>query len=324
MRALVLSSLEGPDALIVEDRERPEPAAGEVRVRIRAGALNFPDVLMTTGGYQFKPPLPFVPGMEAAGDVDAVGADITDYAPGDKVTVKLRFGALQDYVVVAPTALKPLPTPFDYAEGAAFSVIYQTAQHALFDRGRLRSGEVLLVHGAAGGVGMAAVDLGRQAGATVIATARGADKLAALRAHGADHVIDYTDGFRGPVLELTGGRGADVIYDPVGGPVFSESLRAIAYDGRLLVIGFTSGSAAAVPANIALVKSISVIGVRAGEHGRRDPAGGRRNIETIHRLANDGQIRPHISHRLPLERTAEGMRALLHREVIGKAVIELA
>ncbi len=324
MRALVLPALDGPGALRIEERPAPEPGEGEVLVRIRAAALNFPDVLMTTGGYQFRPPLPFVPGMEAAGDVIATGAGADGFVAGDKVIVKLRYGALQEQVCVPAGALSPLPTPYDYAEGAAFGVIFQTGQHALFDRGRLAAGETLLVHGAAGGVGMAAVDLGLLAGARVIATAAGAAKAEILRARGVAQVIDYREGFREAVLDLTGGRGVDVVFDPVGGPVFRDSLRCLAYNGRLLVIGFTSGEHADFTANYALVKSISVIGVRAGEHGRREPEAGRRNRAHIQALAEAGSIRPHISHRLPLERTAEAMQAMLDRAVIGKAVIDLA
>ncbi|HSG89226.1 MAG TPA: NADPH:quinone oxidoreductase family protein [Pseudomonadales bacterium] len=317
------------DVLRADEVEVPDPAAGEVRVRLKACALNFPDVLMIQGGYQFKPPLPFAPGMEAAGDVESVGAGVTGLKAGDAVVVNMRHGGLAEAVTVPADAVRPMPPGLDYDRAAGFSAAYLTAWVALVRRGALQAGETLLVHGAAGGVGLAAVDLGRHLGARVIATAGTDEKLAVVKALGADEVLNYTladgglGGFREAVKALTDGRGADVIYDPVGGDVFDESLRCIAWNGRLLVIGFTSGRIGQVPSNIPLIKGFSVVGVRAGEYGRRDPQAGRENRDAIFELAASGAIHPHVCAHFPLERAAEALRMLVERRAVGKVVVTL-
>jgi len=308
--------------------ELPEPGPGQVRVRLKACAVNFPDLLMIQGKYQFKPPLPFAPGGEAAGDIEACGSGVS-FKEGDAVIVSMRCGGFAEAVVVDESQLKPLPKGMSYAEGASYQTAYLTAYVALKRRGYLEAGETLMVHGATGGVGMAAVDIGKHFGAKVIATGGRDDKLAVVASRGADHVINYTQedgtmgGFREKVKELTDGRGADVIYDPVGGDVFDESMRCINWGGRILSIGFTSGRWPQAPVNLILIKQISVIGVRAGEYGRQDPIKGRENTERLYAMAEAGEINPYISHALPLEQAVQAMRLLEQRDVIGKAVVTM-
>ena len=322
-RALVVRAVsEDLSTLKLEDRVPPPPSRGEVKVRLRAASVNFPDILMVQGKYQLKPELPFSPGMEGAGDVVAVGEGVSRAKAGDKVVLGARFGCYAEEIVVPEAAVRALPAGFDYAKGAAYPAAYLTAYVALVRRGLLQRGETLLVHGAAGGVGLAAVDLGKLLGATVIATASSEEKRAFLKSYGADHVL-ASSGFRDTVKELTGGRGADVIYDPVGGDVFDESVRCIGFDGRLLIIGFTSGRIPSVSVNMPLIKGFSVVGVRAGEYGRQFPAKGVENIRAIDAWASEGKIRPHVSASLPLERALDAMALLQSRKVIGKAVLTM-
>lgn len=321
-RALLCPALADDfSTLRIVERELPAPGAGEVRVRMRAASLNFPDVLMTQGKYQLKPELPFTPGMEGAGEVAGVGVGVSGFKPGDAVVVASRFGMMAEEVNVPAASLRSKAEAMGWAEAASYPAAWLTAYVSLVRRGQLQRGEVLLVHGAAGGVGMAAVDLGLLMGATVIATAGSSAKLEMLKARGAHHVIDYSSGFKDEVKRLTQGRGADVIYDPVGGDVFDESVRCIAFDGRLLVIGFTSGRIPSVSVNMPLIKGFSVVGVRAGEYGRQFPDRGRENIEAVEGLAQEGKIRPHIGLSVPLSSAVDAFRALFAREVIGKAVV---
>ncbi len=321
MRAFVCRTLsEDWSGASVEDVPTPEPKAGEVLVRVAAAAVNFPDLLMCQGKYQYKPDPPFICGMEAAGEIVGLGADVTDWRVGDRVVGGARIGAFAEYLSVPAAALKHKPAQLDMAQAVACGGVYLTAYVALVRRGNLRAGETLLVHGAAGGVGLAAVDVGKLLGATVIATASSEEKRAFLKSYGADHVLE-SSGFREPVKELTGGRGADVIYDPVGGDVFDESVRCIAFDGRLLIIGFTSGRIPSVSVNMPLIKGFSVVGVRAGEYGRRFPERGRENAEAIWRMADEGRIRPHVHASLPLERTRDAFALLSSRQVIGKVLV---
>lgn len=320
-RAIVCRELGPPETLRLETFARVPLQDGQVRVAVHAAGLNFPDVLMVEGKYQLKPDLPFTPGMEAAGEVSEVTPSVKDISVGDKVIVKMRHGCFADEVVVTPQQLASLPATFDAAEGAAFQAAHGTAYHALVDRARLQSGEVLLVHGAGGGVGLAAVELGKVLGATVIAAASSDEKLAVAKSRGADHTIRYGgEPFRDVVKQITSGRGADVVFDPVGGPVFEESLRCIAWGARLLVIGFTGGIGMAAT-NLVLIKGASVLGVRAGEAVRRDPALGVARQAALWRLAGEGRIRPNISHRLPLEQCPQAMRLLLERRAIGRVVL---
>ena len=322
-RALVVRELsEDLSSVKLEDVTIPSPAKGQVKVRLRASSVNFPDILMVQGKYQHKPALPFTPGMEGAGDVIEVGKGVTAFKPGDKVVLGSKEGCFAEEVVMPAAAVRALPSGFSYGQGAAFPAAYLTAYVALVRRGTLQQGETLLVHGAAGGVGLAAVDLGKILGATVIATASSEEKRAFLKAYGADHVLAST-GFREEVKALTQGRGADVIFDPVGGDVFDESTRCIAFDGRLLVIGFTSGRIPSVNVNMPLIKGFSVVGVRAGEYGRKFPERGAQNLRAISELATSGKIRPHVCARFPLERALEAMAMLQTRRVIGKVVVTM-
>lgn len=323
-RAILCTELGPPDKLHVVSHPPAALKAGEVRVAVRAAGLNFPDLLMIEGKYQLKPELPFVPGMEAAGDVIEAASDVAGARPGDKVMVKMRHGAFAEEVVVKAPQLAPLPSRFDYAEGATFMAGHGTAHYALTDRAAIRPGEVLLVHGAGGGVGLAAVELGKLLGATVIAAASSADKLEVARGRGADHTIRYGDEpLRDAVKRLTGGRGADVVFDPVGGAVFEESLRCIAWGARLLVIGFAGGIGQAAT-NLVLIKGASVIGVRAGEAARRMPALGEARQRALLALAEDGKVRPNVSHRVPFEQVAQAMRLISERRAIGRVALVMA
>ena len=307
----------------------PDPGPGEVQVRMKACAVNFPDLLMIQGRYQHKPPLPFAPGGEGAGDVAAVGPGVTAVREGDAVCFGMRSGGFAEAVNLPAGAVEPMPRTMSYAKAASYRTTYLTAHVALKVRGNLRPGEWLLVHGATGGVGMAAVDLGKRYGARVIGSGGRDDKLAVVKSRGADAVINYRlpdgslGGFRHKVKELTGGGGADLIYDPVGGDVFDESMRCVNWCGRILTIGFTSGRWPRAPVNLVLIKSISIIGVRAGEIGRRDPALGAKNREALAELAHGGHIDPHVCAGFPLERAVDAMRMLENREVIGKCVVTM-
>lgn len=323
MRALVVEAL-APDfgGCAVREVATPSPGPGEALVRVRAASVNFPDLLMTRGEYQFKPPLPFTPGLDLAGEVVALGEGVAGLAIGDAVVGGARLGGFAEYAVLSADALKPKPERLSFAEAAAYGAAYLTAYVALVRRARLEPGEWVLVHGAAGGVGLAAVDLAKALGARVIATSASDDKLANVQAlYAPDAVVNVTGGFRDRVKEITGGHGADVIYDPVGGDVFDESVRCVAFDGRLLVIGFTSGRIPTVSVNMPLIKGFSVMGVRAGEYGRQFPDKGRENAEAVWRMADEGRIRPHVHAEVPLDRWREAFDLLAERRVVGKAVI---
>lgn len=322
MRALVCHAL-SDDFSGVEVREVavPEPGPGQVRIKVRATSINFPDLLLCQGKYQLKLEPPFTPGMDIAGVIDALGEGVDQFNLGDEVCGGARFGGFADYAVVNADGLQQKPDSMSFEQAASYSAAYLTAYVALVRRGRLQAGETLLVHGASGGVGMAAVDVGKLLGATVIATGGSDEKLARVKDYGADHAINTADGFRTRVKDLTDGRGADVIYDPVGGDVFDESVRCIAFDGRLLVIGFTSGRIANVATNMPLIKGFSVVGVRAGEYGRQFPDRGRENVEQIWGWAREGKTRPYVHASLPLEQTVEGFRELQNRKVVGKLII---
>ncbi len=325
MRAVVCDRLGDPSVLKILDQPIPEPGPGQVLIRVHAAALNFPDVLMVAGGYQHKPALPFVPGMEAAGEIAALGAGVAGFERGERVIIGMRPGCFADYVIVSPQQIgMRAPADWPMHEAAAFRVGAVTAYNGLVQRGQLRAGEVLLVHGATGGVGMAAVQLGRHIGAKVIATGSDDGKLAVVRQQGADHVINLRRAdFVAEVKAASDGHGADVIYDPVGGELLERSLRAAAFGARLLVIGFTSGGPSNLKSNHVLIKCLSVLGVRAGEASRQAPEVAAEYARELPRLAAAGVMRPHISHRFPLERVAEAMQVILDRKVVGKAVLEL-
>ncbi len=320
-KAVVCRALGPPETLRLESFTSKPLSAGQVRVAIRASGINFPDILMAAGEYQLKPDLPFTPGVEAAGDVIEVDAAAKGVAVGDKVIVKMRHGAYTDEAVVAPSQLTPLPSAFDYAEGATFLAAHGTAYHGLIDRGALRPGEVLLVHGAGGGVGLAAVEMGKMLGATVIAAASSEEKLEVARTRGADHLVLYSrEPFRDAVKRITDGRGADVVFDPVGGAIFEDSVRCIAWGARLLVVGFTGGIGLA-RTNLLLIKGASVLGVRAGEAVRKNPGLGETRLKALLEWAEAGKLRPNVSHRLPLEDYAQAMRLLTDRKAIGRVAL---
>jgi NADPH2:quinone reductase len=320
-KAVVCRELGPPESLRLETYASAPLAPGQVRVAIHAAGINFPDILMAAGEYQLKPPLPFTPGVEAAGDVVEIAGAAQGVAVGDKVIVKLRHGAYADEAVVTPSQLMPLPSTFDYAEGATFLAAHGTAHHALIDRGQLKSSEVLLVHGAGGGVGLAAVEIGKLLGATVIAAASSEEKLVVAQARGADHGVLYgREPFRDAVKRITDGRGADVVFDPVGGEIFENSMRCIAWGARILVVGFTGGIGLA-RTNLLMIKGASVLGVRAGEAARKNPDIGEERLKTLLGWAAGGHVRPHISHRLPLEDYARAMRLLIDRKAIGRVAL---
>jgi NADPH:quinone reductase len=319
-KAVVCRELGPPERLRLETFVSVPLKLGEVRVAVHAAGINFPDILMAAGEYQLKPELPFTPGVEAAGEVIEING-ATGVAVGDRVILKMRHGAYADEAVVTASQLAPLPSTFDYAEGATFLAAHGTAYHALIDRGQLCANEVLLVHGAGGGVGLAAVEMGKLLGATVIAAASSEEKLAVAQARGADHLVLYgREPFRDAVKRITEGRGADVVFDPVGGEVFENSLRCIAWGARILVIGFTGGIGLA-RTNLLLIKGASVLGVRAGEAVRRNPALGEARFKALTEWAEAGKIRPHISHRLPPENYAQAMRLLIDRKAIGRVAL---
>jgi NADPH2:quinone reductase len=320
-KAVVCRELGPPERLRLESFASVPLAPGQVRVAVHAAGINFPDILMAAGEYQLKPELPFTPGVEAAGEVTEIADGVSGVAVGDRVIVRMRHGAYADEAVVAPAQLTRLPANFDYAEGATFLAAHGTAHHALVDRGALQPGEVLLVHGAGGGVGLAAVEIGKLLGATVIAAASSEEKLGVAKARGADHLVLYArEPFRDAVKRITDGRGADVVFDPVGGEIFENSLRCIGWGARILVVGFTGGIGLA-RTNLVLIKGASVIGVRAGESARRNPAAGQARTRALLQWAEVGKIRPHISHRLPLEDVAPAMRLLIDRKAIGRVAL---
>lgn len=321
-RALQVQSLSADlGGLALVDLPMPAARAGQSLVRIEAAALGFPDLLMTKGLYQAKPAVPFIPGIEGAGTI-VEAAPGSAFAAGDRVIVGGLTGAVARYGLFGEEAMLPLPASLSMAQGAALRAAYLTAWVALVRRGRCERGETLLVHGAAGGVGLAAVDLGLALGLRVLATASSESKRHAIAAlHPDAEVIDGSPGFREVVLGLTAGRGADLIFDPVGAEVFDESLRCIAFDGRLLVVGFAAGRIPSVGANIPLIKGFSVVGVRAGEYGRRFPERGAENLASILALASSGAIRPHVHACFGLDDWRAAFDAMSRREVVGRSVI---
>ncbi|MEH3046828.1 NADPH:quinone oxidoreductase family protein [Sphingomonas adhaesiva] len=317
MKAVVVSALT-PDLSGTALVDVPEPVAGagQVTIRVRAAALNYPDLLMTRGEYQLKPPLPFTPGMEVAGEVIAGDG----FAPGTAVVAGTRTGGLAEVVAVDAAAVREKPAHLSFAEAAGVGAAYLTAYVALVRLAKVEPGEWVVVHGATGGVGLAAVDLAKALGARVIATSRSAEKLAIVADQYDVDATCLAPGFRETVKEITGG-GADVIYDPVGGDVFDESVRSIAFGGRLLVVGFTSGRIATVSTNMPLIKGFSVVGVRAGEYGRQFPERGRENQAAIWALAGEGRIRPRVHAEYPLDRWRDALVAMERSEMVGKLVL---
>jgi NADPH2:quinone reductase len=322
MKAVLCKQFGPPDSLVVEELVSPRAGPGEVVVSVKAASVNFPDVLIIQNKYQFKPPLPFSPGSELAGVVKELGAGVQGFRPGDEVIAFTTYGAFAEEVKTEASRLIALPENMDFVTGAAFLLTYATSDHALRDRGKLAAGETLLVLGAAGGVGLAAIEIGKALGARVIACASSEDKLAVCRSHGADATINYAaEDLRERVKALTEGRGADVIYDAVGGPYTEPAFRSIAWRGRLLVVGFAAGEIPKLPLNLALLKGAAVVGVFWGDFARREPA---RFAESVRQLAQwygEGKLRPHVSQTLPLEKAAEALKLMAARKVKGKVVL---
>ena len=310
--------------LVIEQVASRAPAEGEILLRNRAFALGFPDLLMVQGLYQYKPPLAFTPGAEFAGEVLAVGAGVEHFKRGDRVMGTLRAGAAAEQVISAARDCMQLPDNFDFAHGAAFIIAYKTAYVGLVVRGGLQAGETVLVHGAAGGVGLAAVELATAMGARVIGMAAGSAKLELVASKGAAMVIDYAAGsFRQAVKASSDGRGADLVFDPIGGDVFDESLHCIAPFGRMLVIGFASGRIPSTTVNHALLKQYAIIGVRAGEYGRVYPEGGRAVHAALEQWAASGTLLPHVHERLPFTHLIHALDTIAARRVMGRVVCEL-
>ncbi|MDZ7588496.1 MAG: NADPH:quinone oxidoreductase family protein [Parasphingorhabdus sp.] len=323
-RAAVCTALTGPDSISIKQLPARALRDGEVRVAVHAAGLNFPDLLMTYGKYQHRPDPPFVPGMEMAGLVIEAAADVTRFAVGDRVMGGAKGGAFAEQIVLPATALRTLPPALSFAQGACWHVAAATAWHALHDKAALQPSENILILGASGGVGMAAIKLAKHLGANVIATASTDEKRAAVLEAGADHALDpAADDLAAQVKALTGGAGGDVVYDPVGGDLALTATRAIAWGGRYLIVGFASGSIPNFPANHALIKGYSLIGLRAGESARRDPALAMRSDAALAELAARGVMRPLVSRFFALDDTRGALRALEHRFIIGRGAVQL-
>lgn len=325
MRAVLCKRLDGPEALVIEDVPVAEPGPGEAAVSVRVAALNFFDTLITRGKYQHKPDLPFSPAGEISGVVSRVGPGVTAVKPGDRVAAYLGWGGARDEVIVAADAAIPVPAGVSDEIAAGVSITYGTAIHGLKDRAGVKPGEWVAVTGAAGGAGLAAIEIAKLLGAQVIAVASSEDKLAICRAHGADQVVDYArEDLKQALRERTGGAGVDVVYDCVGGAAAEPALRALRWNGRFLVVGFASGDIPKLPLNLLLVKGVSALGVFWGESVKRDPAGHRENMEFVLRAVAEGRLKPLVHSSYPLDRIAEAIGVLERREAAGKVVLRVS
>ena len=322
MKALLCTHYGTPDDLELADIAEPVPKAGEALVRVRAAALNFFDTLIIAGKYQHKPPFPFSPAAEFAGTVESVGAGVTSLAAGDRVLGYSGYGAARERIALDADKLVKLPAGLDFDRAAGVSVTYGTTLYALKDRAHLQTGETLAVLGASGGVGIAAVELGKLMGARVIACASSAEKLEFTKKHGADAGIDYTkEDLKDALRAATGGNGANVIYDPVGGPYAEAALRSIAWEGRYLVVGFAAGDIPKLPLNLVLLKSADVLGVFWGSWISRDPAGFRANTEQLLAWVAAGKLSSHVHAAYPLAQAAAALKAIASRKVMGKVIL---
>lgn len=330
MRAVLCKEFGPPEKLVIEDIASPEAQKGEVVIDVHAAAVNFPDVLIIQNKYQFKPPLPFSPGGEVAGIVRSVGEGVKTLKIGDRVIGSCGHGGFVEELAISERSCIPVPDEMDLETASAIVLTYGTSHYALKDRADLKAGETLLVMGAAGGVGLAAVELGKAMGAKVIAAASTQDKLDICRAHGADETILYPSGtldrdqqraFSDQIKAASGKDGVDVIYDPVGASYAEPALRAIAWEGRYLVIGFAAGDIPAIPLNLALLKGCQIVGVFWGAFTMRDPAGNQKNLLEIMDMYKSGKIKPHISARYPLEQAADALNDMAQRRVTGKVIL---
>lgn len=324
MRAVVCRSFGPPENLTLEEVAEPQPGAGQVSIDVYGSGLNFPDTLQIAGKYQFQPPFPFTPGAEISGVVSWVGEGVSALKPGDRVMSICGIGGMAERVVTSAASVDLIPDEMDFVTAAGFGLTYGTSYHALKQRAELKEGETLLVLGAGGGVGLAAVEIGKAFGARVIAAASTEDKLAVARAHGADETINYAgESLKDRVKELTGGKGADVIYDPVGGELFDQATRSINWKGRLLVVGFASGSIPKYPVNLALLKGCSLVGVFWGDFQRREPEVSRENTRELFDLYRQGKLKPVVSQVFPLEDYAAALNTFINRQAIGKVVLKV-
>lgn len=324
MKAIVCKEFGGPEHLVLEERARPVLGHQEVRIAVRAAAVNFADLLMIAGAYQVQPQPPFVPGLEAAGEVIETGAGVTTLRPGDRVVALMSEGAFATEMCGPEERFFPVPASMDFATAAAFSVTYGTAHVGLIRRARLAPQEWLVVTGAGGGAGLAAVELGKTFGARVIAAAGSPDKLALAAEKGADHLIDYSsEDLRQRILDITGGAGAQVLFDPVGGAVFTAAFRGLGFEGRAVLVGFASGAPAEIRANHLLVKNIDLIGLYWGGYKQRAMAELRRSAADLVELWRAGRIAPHVGQVFPLDRTAEALALMRARQTRGKTLITM-
>ncbi|HEX2350050.1 MAG TPA: NADPH:quinone oxidoreductase family protein [Ktedonobacterales bacterium] len=321
MKAVLCRAFGPPEQLEVGEIETPTPATGEIVLGVRACAVNFPDTLVIQGKYQFQPPMPFSPGTDVAGVVLAVGAGVEGLAVGDRALALVPNGGYAEAVACDARSALRIPDGVDFVSAAAFQMTYDTAYHALVDRAHLAAGETLLVLGAAGGVGLAAVELGKLLGARVIAAASSAEKLDVCRTHGADEGIDYSSEDLRERLKTLAPQGVDVVYDPVGGALSEQALRSLGWQGRHLVVGFATGDIPRIPLNLPLLKGCSVVGVFYGGFIGREPAHSLENKRRLLEWLAEGKIRPFVSQTYPLERAAEALNALLARQATGKLVL---
>lgn len=330
MKAVLCKEFGPPESLVIEDMPSPEPGEGEAVIEVHAAAVNFPDVLIIQNKYQFKPPLPFSPGGEVAGVVTKVGPGTAKVKAGDRVIGSCGWGGFAEEISLDEARVTPIPDEMDFVTASAFLMTYGTSHHALKDRAEIKPGESLLVLGAAGGVGLAAVELGKAMGAKVIAAASSEEKLQVTREHGADETILYPAGslsreeqkaFSDKIKELTGGQGADVVYDPVGGDYSEPALRATNWEGRFLVVGFAAGDIPRVPLNLALLKGCQIVGVFWGAFTGREPARHQENLKELMQLFKDGKLKPHVSATYPLEQAAAALDLMAARKVKGKVVV---
>ena len=322
MRAAILHEYGPPENLVIEEVPDPTPKPHQLVVDVHACGVNFPDVLMVQDLYQFKPALPFSPGGEISGTVSAVGADVTDWAVGDLVAAGIGSGGFAEKAVVDASRAYRIPAGVDLTAAAGFLTTYGTSYHALRDRANLQPGETLLVLGAAGGVGLSAVELGASMGATVIAAASTQEKLDVCRRFGAAETVNYTEvDLKAWLKEYTGGKGVDVVYDPVGGDLSEPALRSTGWKGRFLVIGFAAGDIPKVPLNLPLLKGCSIVGVFYGEHGSRSPLEQRALVDELIEMLASGRIKPEVTAQFPLDDAAGALRELMDRKVVGKAVV---
>lgn len=322
MRAVICKEFGPVEALVVEEFDLPPPGPGQVRVRVEAAGVNFPDTLIVQGKYQAKPERPFVPGAELAGTVEAIGEGVTELTVGTDVVGMVGIGAFAGVANISAARLLERPASMDAQTAAGFSMTYGTSMHALKQRANLQPGETLLVLGASGGVGLAAVELGKAMGATVIAAASSDEKLEVARKAGADHVVNYsTASLKDSIKTLTNGKGVDVVYDPVGGDLLEDAVRATGWGGRVLVVGFASGTIPKIPANLLLLKGSSLVGVFFGTFRDRDPAANRANFEQMFAWHAEDKLRPLISQTMDISRATEAFDILTSRSAIGKIVL---